>query len=141
MAAMNAAQRFFAKRLFSLWGPVGFWCGLIFILSAIPDLNSGLEYDYPLRKLAHMTEYAILLFLSRRAMAGTWGGPMTVPSASKVWDRAALVFTILYAMSDEYHQSFVGGRTGAWSDVGIDSVGAFLAFSAIAMLRMSSRRK
>ncbi|PIR18892.1 MAG: teicoplanin resistance protein VanZ [Elusimicrobia bacterium CG11_big_fil_rev_8_21_14_0_20_64_6] len=113
------------KRKLNLWGPVVAWCAVIFALSAVPDLNSGLSYDFPLRKAAHMAEYAILWALARRAMGDGWG----------------LVFSVLYAMSDEYHQSFVGGRHGAWTDVLIDSAGALLALTSVrlrAILRHGS---
>ena len=102
------------RRLLGLWGPVAAWCALIFAFSSIPDLGSGLEYDYPLRKLAHMAEYAVLYLLARRAMGA----------------RAALAFSILYAASDEWHQTFVPGRRGAASDVLIDALGAGAAWVA-----------
>jgi VanZ family protein len=101
------------QRLLNLWAPVILWCALIFYLSSIPDLSSGLEYDYPLRKLAHMAEYAILLLLARRPLG----------------DRAGLAFAILYAATDEWHQSFVPGRMGAFTDVLIDAAGAALALT------------
>ena len=111
-------------RSLGLWGPVGVWCGLIFILSQLPNLHSGLEQDFILRKLAHITEYAILFFLTRRALRGTY--PKKPISLLAV---LAALFSLLYAMSDEYHQSFVRGRVGAWTDIGIDSVGIVLAWT------------
>lgn len=105
----------------SLWGPVAGWCALIFGLSAIPNLNSGLDCDYPLRKLAHMVEYGILYALVLRALGGTYG-------ARRAWPWAAAAFSALYAMSDEWHQTFVPFRTGRWSDVGVDAVGILLVF-------------
>ena len=107
-------------RRVKLWGPLFFWCALIFFLSGIPDLNSGLEYDYPLRKLCHMIEFGALFWLTRRALAGTWG-------ERRAWLFAAAAFAVFYAMTDEYHQTFVIGRHGCWSDVGIDSAGVFAA--------------
>ena len=42
----------------------------------------------------------------------------------------ALLFAILYAISDEFHQSFVPGRHPSWVDVlGFDGGGALIAFS------------
>lgn len=118
---------------------MGPWCALIFLLSATPDLHSGLEYDYPLRKLAHMIEYAILFLLSRRAFQGTWAPAPGKPS--RAWDAAALVFAVFYAMSDEYHQSFVAGRSGQWADVGIDAIGTVLAALAVTLRRGSRRAR
>jgi VanZ family protein len=88
--------------------------GLIFFLSAQPDLNSGLGgWDIVLRKLAHMAEYGLLWYLWMRALRG----------------RAVLAAAIAvgYAITDELHQSFVEGRTGTPVDVAIDAAGVGLA--------------
>jgi VanZ family protein len=86
--------------------------GLIFFLSAQPDLNSGLgTWDTVLRKLAHMTEYGLLWFLWWRA-TGHRG--------------LAIAIALLYAASDEYHQTFIHGRHGSPWDVAIDAVGVGL---------------
>lgn len=105
-----------SARWFSLWGPPAFWCALIFVFSGIPDLNSGLEQDFLLRKLAHGLEYAVLMVLWLRASDGTFGRPP--------WRlAAACLFCALYAASDEFHQSFVPGRSGNAVDWVIDLVG------------------
>ena len=102
-------------RLLALWGPVVLWAALIFALSAVPSLGTGLGgWDTVLRKCAHVTEYAILAFLLRRAVATPWA--------------AAAAF--LYACSDEYHQSFVVGREGRPRDVAIDSIGIIIGLLA-----------
>jgi VanZ family protein len=96
----------------SRWLPVLVWAGVIFALSSIPSLNSGLgTWDYVLRKLAHMTEYAILVVLLARA------------SGSYAW---AFALAVGYAATDEVHQLFVRGRHGSPIDVGIDAVGALI---------------
>jgi VanZ family protein len=41
--------------------------------------------------------------------------------------KIAWILAFLYALSDEYHQSFVAGRFASWGDVVIDSVGAIIA--------------
>jgi VanZ family protein len=88
---------------------------LIFALSATPDLSSGLgQWDLLLRKLAHITIYAVLWLTLARA-AG-WKRPI-----------AATVVALLYACSDEYHQSLVQGRNGTPVDVAIDAFGIGLA--------------
>ena len=90
---------------------------LIFAFSSIPGLSSGLECDFVLRKAAHLAEYGVLFLLLRRALRGSFGAR---PSCSWI----AGVLTVLYAMSDEYHQTFVPGRSGRWQDVGVDAAGA-----------------
>ena len=91
------------------WGPVVAWAALIFALSSIPDLGTGLGlWDLALRKLAHAAEFAILAALLVRGLRDRW------------W---AVALGIAYAISDEIHQSFVEGRQGTVLDVGIDAVG------------------
>jgi VanZ family protein len=85
------------------------WAALIFALSSIPDLGTGLGgWDTLLRKLAHTAEYAVLGALLFRAA-----------------ERAGLAFMLgaLYAVSDEIHQSLVPGRLGSPFDVAIDAAG------------------
>ncbi len=88
--------------------------GMIFYLSAQPDLTTGLGFwDLLLRKFAHLGAYALLTLLWWRALAPVTRFPLA--------GAAAIAF--LYAISDEYHQSFVEGRNGSPVDVAIDSVG------------------
>jgi VanZ family protein len=89
---------------------------VIFALSAQPDLSSGLgTADLVLRKCAHMTEYGLLWWLWRRAL-----GPGTGATAAAI--------ALLYAATDELHQTFVHGRHGSPIDVGIDGVGVLCAW-------------
>jgi VanZ family protein len=86
--------------------------GLIFYLSAQPDLNSGLgTWDAILRKGAHMTEFGLLWFLWTRVV-----GPF-----------GALAISLAYAASDEFHQTFVDGRHGTPVDWAIDAAGMGIA--------------
>ena len=71
--------------------------GLIFFLSAQPDLSSGLGAGTCiLRKAAHMTEFGALALLWWRALR----------TASPL---PAVVIAIAYAVTDEWHQTFVEG--------------------------------
>ncbi len=93
----------------SRWLPVLVWAAVIFTFSSIPSLSTHLgTWDLILRKAAHMTEYAILALLLRRA------------TGSSGW---AFALAVAYAASDEFHQTFVRGRHGSPIDVGIDAVG------------------
>jgi len=94
------------------WLPVLLWAGVIFALSAIPSLGTGLgTWDVILRKGAHMTEYAVLALLLVRALGR---------------EAPALALGILYAASDELHQAFVRGRHASPIDVAIDTVGLLI---------------
>jgi VanZ family protein len=100
----------------SEWLPVVVWAGVIFAFSSIPSLSTYLGiWDLILRKGAHMTEYAILAALLRRA-TGSYG-----------W---AFVLAVAYAASDEFHQTFVRGRHDSPIDAGIDAIGATIGLMA-----------
>ena len=110
----------------SLYAPPVAVMALIFALSATPDLSSGLgPWDLVLRKLGHIAIYAVLWLTLARA-AG-WMRPL-----------ATTVVALLYAVSDEIHQTFVGGRHGTPVDVAIDAVGFGLA--ALAWVLTARRR-
>ena len=105
----------------SRYGPPLAVMALIFALSATPDLSTGLGlWDLVLRKLAHITIYAVLWLTLARAT--DWRRP---------W--AATAVALLYAASDELHQTHVHGRHGTPVDVGIDAVGLALAATAYAL--------
>jgi VanZ family protein len=102
--------------------------GLIFLLSGQPSDNVDRAWwDVALRKLAHVTEYAVLTFLWWRALRG-----LGIESALA----GALVISVLYACTDELHQTFVDGRHGTPVDVGIDAIGM-----AIAAIVIYARRR
>jgi hypothetical protein len=91
------------------WFPVVAWAAVIFAFSSIPDLGTGLGgWDLALRKVAHAAEFAVLGAVLLRATERT---------------SAAFGLGVLYAVSDEIHQSFVAGRQGSPVDVAIDAVG------------------
>jgi VanZ family protein len=101
-----------------LWGPVVLHMAFIFAASSTADLDPlpGRFVD----KLAHMAVYALLGALIARALAGGR------PSATTPWHVAlAVVASTLYGVSDEWHQSFVPGRTPDVLDIAADAVGAF----------------
>jgi VanZ family protein len=99
---------------------------LIFALSATPDLSSGLgTWDFVLRKVAHVTIFALLWLTVARA--ADWRRPVL-----------AAVIAVAYAAGDELHQSFVEGRHGTPVDVMIDSIG--IALAALAWALTARRR-
>jgi VanZ family protein len=76
------------------------------------------------RKLAHFSEYGVLMGLGFGAFRSCLG--LSVRRALEI----ALLLAICYAIADEFHQAFELGRTSAVRDVLIDSSGA----SAVAVL-------
>ena len=77
------------------------------------------KLNYPFRKMAHASEYLILSILLLIALKN-----------SGVRDIKLFIIAVsicfIYACTDEYHQTFVNGRTGQFIDVIIDTIGAFI---------------
>jgi VanZ family protein len=116
-------------RSVSRFAPPLLLMGLIFFLSAQPDLSTGLgTWDLILRKLAHMAEYGLLWLLWWRALG--FGNPAT-----------AAAIAIGYSISDELHQTAVEGRHGTPVDVLIDSTGVALAHLAVRARARRPRRR
>jgi VanZ family protein len=132
------------------------WMGLIFYLSTrgwgghqtessleklltayLPSVRAQLSrtdldaLNYAVRKLAHFTEYAILTTLGYGACSKTLN---QVPLTAL---KFALSVSILFAISDEFHQAFEPGRTSLITDVFIDGLGASVA--AILLLKFVVR--
>src|SRR5688500_17585711 len=102
---------------------------IIFFLSHQPDLSSGLgTIDLIGRKIIHAAEYAVLCLLWWRALATTTTSGRAIAAAAAI--------SVAYAISDEFHQSFIEGRNGSPIDVVIDSVGV-----AAAATWLSRRRR
>jgi VanZ family protein len=111
------------SRLLTVWLPVLVWAAVIFAFSSIPSLSSGLgTWDTILRKLAHVTEYAVLGALLYRALGR---------------EPLALAAGVAYAATDELHQHFVRGRHASPVDVALDAVG--VAVGMLLWLRLRER--
>jgi VanZ family protein len=81
------------------------------------------------RKMAHVTEYAILTCLIWRLVHSY--RDESDPKHRWIVARITLLAVIIYAASDEFHQLFVPSREASVRDVLIDTSGAILALSAI----------
>lgn len=106
------------RKIIYNWLIVILWAGVIFYFSSLPNLKSELPniWDLIFRKLAHMTEYFVLTYFLIKALLGH-------RINKKQALIAAVLLAIIYAISDEYHQTFIKGRSGVAGDVLIDSVG------------------
>ncbi len=129
------------------WAPVAIWLCFIFLMSTgtfsaentfsvvgavLGFLFPGLSTDtiafvhMMVRKGAHVTEYFVLSLLLFRALKTPGGGWR--------WRYAlcAMVGVALWALGDEFHQSFVPTRTASLTDVGIDTTGGMLGQFVVA---------
>lgn len=87
----------------------------------MPDADVN-HVVFLVRKCAHLSEYAVLAMLVWRARRRH----LRITTHSWPWPAAAeaLWFAVLYAATDELHQTFVPSREGCLRDVCIDSSGA-----------------
>jgi VanZ family protein len=143
------------------WFLVFIWLGLI--LAASGDglsfsrssriLRPLLEWLFPglaeeqmwrivagVRKLAHVSEYALLALLARRAWQLTALARGAVAQGLRL-AAMAFAFAVASAALDEFRQSFTHSRQGSVWDVLLDAVGAALGLLCVAcFLRWSERR-
>jgi VanZ family protein len=108
------------------------WSGLIFAASHRPNLRVSDDdlVDLVVRKFAHLFVYGVLAILVLRLLQPDDDAVPTAPVLVTAW-----LLTVAYAISDEWHQTFIDGRSGQASDVAIDAAGAAIALAAIRRLR------
>ncbi len=110
MAAVSAA-------VLSLWAPLVLYMAGIFYASSLsqPPLPPGGDKPW------HLLAYVGLAVLVVRAMAA--GLPRRIAPATAAW---SIAIGIAYAMSDEFHQAFVPGRTADVRDLVADALGVIV---------------
>ena len=121
-------------RLLYRWGPAIIIMGIIFIASSTSgsDLPDFGYIDFFAMKGGHLLGYTLLSAAFLHGLSN--GGPIT---RSRIAVTGILV--ILYAISDEWHQSFTPGRNPALLDVGIDTAGGFLGVAFLYFIRKRLR--
>jgi VanZ family protein len=145
--------------LLKYWLPVGAWMAVIFFASGDrmsfqhssrivapllhwlwPQLSPEAIHTVVVlvRKAGHLTEYALLALLIWRALRHT---PSDKPRPWS-WRLAArtLLWVMLYAASDEFHQLFVPSREATITDVLIDTTGGALALCLLWSIDHMRRR-
>jgi len=143
------------KSFLKYWLPLLIWLGLIFIGSTDlmsaehtsriivpllrwfnPDISAEIimRVQFFVRKTGHVTEYAILAMLLWRALRGgtRWQMKMSILFC------VAAIVCVIFATSDEFHQSFVPSRTASPIDVMIDTCGALIGLTIC--IGVASRR-
>lgn len=146
-------QSSWRKRLWR-YGPLVVWLAFIFFASTgalsapntsriigpllrwlFPNITEAqlLRAHFLTRKLAHFSEYAVLALLAARAFI-----PSTHRWLRRRWLTSALVLVAVYALLDEYHQTFVPSRTGSIWDSMIDIAGGVTALVVLALWRVRS---
>jgi len=114
--------------------------GVIEFLSNLPFIGSIVTYmmeidiaEFIIRKGAHMFSYfllAILLFMSN------YDNKKNLVKVSL----QSLIFTFLYACSDEFHQLFITGRSGEFRDVLIDTSGGIIGILVLYFIIKFSKK-
>ncbi len=133
------------------WFVVLGWMTLIFMLSTDPRSSEHTEkvfkgvWNLLVRKGAHMSEFGLLFLLVRFALTPVQKTNLAgvtpereMPMAENAAPRDTLgsanrsliagAIAVLYACSDEWHQSFVPGRSSTVKDVMVDSTGCLIAW-------------
>jgi VanZ family protein len=126
-------------RFFKKWLPVLLWACVISFFSTehfsasessrilgpllhwlFPDIapEQTASIHFAVRKLGHAVEYFILAVLLYRALYAENGGRSSARPAV-----LTVIFTVVWAATDEFHQSFVATRTASIVDVMIDGFG------------------
>lgn len=116
-------------KLLNAYLPPILWAGFIFFLSSQTVLP-GLEvntWDFVFKKSAHMFVYAVLYLLIHRALLLTTFSSKLSSTQSIRLLTIPLILTLLYAISDEIHQTFIPGRYGTIRDILFDLLGGSVA--------------
>ncbi len=107
---------------------------LFFLMPSIDPEKAALIHG-TIRKLGHVTEYFILGILLFRAFRSGSKEPL-----GWRWASYSLLACVLYAATDEFHQSFVNSRTASLADVGIDALAGVIA-QGVSIIRQLCRQK
>ena len=119
------------RTLFLLWLPLIGYMLAIFFLST---QRSSKKIPFPSPNFFHIVEYFILALLMFRVVNGGFQKKIGVKTSALV-----ACFSLLYAISDEFHQSFVPGRNADPWDVLADFAG--IVVGLIVIFALQRRRK
>ena len=114
-----------SKKLY-YWLPPLLWMTIIFYFSSFPkvSITENTLYAFIFFKTLHIIEYAILYFLLFRAFYFLNNKKLSLKDKFIL----TIFIAILYAISDEVHQTFVPTREGRLRDVFIDTASILLMY-------------
>jgi VanZ family protein len=145
------------RQLVWRYGPVVLWMVFISIFSTagfssvntsrfigplllwlFPNISEArlASIQFLIRKAGHVTEYAILAFLLRRAFVTS-----SKSFIRRNWFELGLLIIVCYALLDEFHQSFVPSRTASIYDSAIDVIGGLSVLLIFRLYRKRFRLK
>jgi VanZ family protein len=124
---MSAARRWVPLRSLA---PLALMAAIFYLSAQHADADQS-WWVAVIRTLGHIGGYAMLTALWTWALAGAVQRPVVVAAA----------ISLAYAVSDEYHQTFVDTRHGSAIDVGVDAIGIALAALVITRVRTQLRPK
>jgi VanZ family protein len=108
-------------KFLKFWFPVLVYCCIIFGASSIPSVQFPSAFPN-VDKLIHAMEYGFLAVLFSRAVRET-SARASLPLVFAI----TLYFVVFYGITDEFHQSFVPGRSADLNDLLADTVGGAIA--------------
>jgi hypothetical protein len=108
-------------KFLDLWLPVLIWAALIFKLSSgtVPQVSASFWPNFAFMKSAHVLFFGFLSLLIYRGLLGEG-------LSRKKAVICAIIFTMFYGATDEFHQMFTQGREARVRDVFIDGFGALV---------------
>jgi len=124
--SVASSDSFSANNTSRIIGPLVLWL----FPNTTPETLAVVHFI--VRKIAHFTEYAILAYLAARALRTS-----PRPALANRWFLAAFALVIVYALLDEYHQTFVPSRTASIYDSFIDMTGGLVTLLVLRLRRRS----
>ena len=94
--------------------------------NSINKENTIEKLNYPVRKLAHATIYLVLSLLVLYLL---------YVYKNKYYYLLTIIICFIYSLTDEYHQLFINGRTGQFSDCLIDTLGAIIGMIILYIIK------
>jgi VanZ family protein len=104
--------------------------GIIYYFSSLPGEALDLPDIPDIDKLLHSLAYAVLALSAAYAVPPRYLDRHPVKAAVLI-----VLFTIVYGLSDEFHQSFTPNRTPSALDLAADTLGALIAVAGLSLVR------